>query len=278
VDQDGVPDYVIGNRYGIVRLFSGRTGATIWRWEDPQKWYANLFGSAVAGGVDLDRDGIPDVIVVASNEFIPGGGWGAVYLFSGRDGSLLQHFSADGMNRFPWGVISVPPQPQDRQQNPFGLFMIGQPLFRQIGRLALLRGLPQGVQPFGAPCAGSLATPPKIGLRNVDGKATRLHLSGAEPGSPAVLLLGLSRTQFAGVPLPLSLAPFGFTGCSLMVSINEVLLATAGTVGNARGYASVDLDLPTPGPGTFTLHGQWLAPGAGATSPGGASDAILWRH
>jgi hypothetical protein len=144
VDQDGVSDYVVGNSYGIVRLFSGRTGATIWRWQDPQQWYANLYGSAVAGGVDLDRDGIPDVIVVASNEFIPGGGWGAVYLYSGRDGSLLRHFPANYANRFPWAVLSVPPQPAAQPVSPYGLFLLGQAAGYPGGRPARPRGFRSG--------------------------------------------------------------------------------------------------------------------------------------
>jgi hypothetical protein len=78
--------------------------------------------------------------------------------------------------------------------------------------------------------------------------------------------------------LPFSLAPLGFTGCSLRVSIEEALVVTAGTTGNASGYAHLDLSLPTRATGGFVLHGQWLSLGLGATFPGGASDALLWRH
>jgi hypothetical protein len=274
VDRDGVPDYIVGNRYGLVRVFSGRTGGTIWRWAQPR----SSFGSAVAGGgVDQDRDGVPDLLVVAQNH-------NHVFVYSGRDGSQLHYLWLQGLNNTEHAALALPPQPG----SPFGMFLISQPAHHPSSRLALYRGSPAGSDSFGQSCAGTLSSSPKIGLRSLpppaddvrfgNDPASRVHLSDAEPGSPAVLLLGLSRTTFAGKPLPIALSPLGFAGCSLFTSIDEAIPVTVGAAGKERGYGWVDLTLATPGLSRFTLHGQWLVLGTGATWPGGVSDALSWRH
>src|SRR5262249_33249031 len=81
---------------------------------------------------------------------------------------------------------------------------------------------------LGAPeCAGS------GGARGIGGAGApavgRLHrvlLHGAAPGTAALLLLGTSNTQWAGVPLPIALEPFGAgRGCVLRNS-GESAVAT----------------------------------------------------
>lgn len=118
---------------------------------------------------------------------------------------------------------------------------------------------------------------PQLGLSALATSA-RLLLSGAPPGAPAHLLLGVSSTSWAGTPLPLSLDPFGFTGCRLLTSIDLPLAAAAGMTGSSAGYAVVELPLPVGSALGVTLHGQWLVWGAGATAPGALSDALSWPH
>ena len=131
---------------------------------------------------------------------------------------------------------------------------------------------------FGAPGRGTLTTEPKIGLRDLGSAGFRVHLSDAEPGSTAALVLGVSRTTWVGRPLPLSLAEYGFPGCSLFVSMDAIFFAQTGTSGVGRGYASLDLPWPLAYPGGLTLYGQWISFGTGNSSPGGVSDALEWRH
>ena len=138
------------------------------------------------------------------------------------------------------------------------------------GRLRLWRGSPAGVRVYGAACRGSLATTPRIGIRDLSGTGIRLHLSDAAPGAPAALLLGLSRP-------PLDLDLFGFLGCKLYTSVDLVLVTVTGRKGISKGYASLDLPLKLSATGTLTLHGQWLSLDTGKLKLGGLSDAILWR-
>ncbi|MEC4688677.1 MAG: hypothetical protein VST64_10290, partial [Nitrospirota bacterium] len=83
------------------------------------------------------------------------------------------------------------------------------------GRLRVYRGSPGGVQGFGTSCRGSLPRAPKIGMRDLGAKGARITVYDANPGSPALLLAGVSRESFGAIKLPLSLDPFGFPGCKL---------------------------------------------------------------
>ncbi len=106
----------------------------------------------------------------------------------------------------------------------------------------------------------------------------RVHLSNAPPNSLAVLLLGLSTTQFLGAALPLALDPIGLPGCELRTSVELMFAVTTGTSGNDTGYAYVDINhpIPTVGNGTWSVSAQWLV--VGSTFLGGMTQAIRWRR
>lgn len=142
----------------------------------------------------------------------------------------------------------------------------------------MYRGTPPGVEPYGTPCTGTPASP-QMGIRDLQGRGVRLHLSSAPPAAYAALALGLSRTQWNGVSLPFSLAGFGFPGCSLLTSADVLSTVRTGTVGLDAGYASLDLPLPLvpPAQQTFVLHRQWLVLSP-ASRGAAATDALLWRH
>ena len=91
VDHDGVNDILIGAP-GASRayVFSGATGALIFTMISPAAPNADKlpsFGSAVAGGQDVDGDGTPDFVIGAPNQ---NGLQGAAYVFKGSKGTLLR--------------------------------------------------------------------------------------------------------------------------------------------------------------------------------------------
>lgn len=72
MDRDGITDYAwswydgICNQGGVVSVQSGRTGARLW-WVQGAQW-SDQFGSHVAGGGDVNGDGLPDLLVYAEME------------------------------------------------------------------------------------------------------------------------------------------------------------------------------------------------------------------
>jgi hypothetical protein len=98
IDKDGVSDAIIGAPgKGEVFVFSGKTGALLFTILSPAKEKEPSFGSAVAGGKDLDRDGIPDIVVGAP---LLKSAEGAVYVFKGSDGTLLRKLRSATPQRF----------------------------------------------------------------------------------------------------------------------------------------------------------------------------------
>ena len=297
LDGDGVPDFAVSSaggtfEYGAVATFSGRTGKVLWSARKTRA--SSSFGESLAsGGQDFDRDGVPDLVVAAPREWVGRNVYGAVYVYSGRDGSLIHRLTGclapnPCYSALPGhDLAALRPQPGGR----FPLFAVAGPRYGSYyvkrwsgflyrGRLRLFRGSPSGVRVFGKACAGTLRTTPRIGMRDLGSKGVRIHLSGGAPGARAFLLLGLSRSRWGGARLPLALDPFGFPGCRLFTSIDLVAAVTTGGTGLGRGYAFLDLPLPLAkaGKGSFTLHGQWLSLGQGGTAPGGLSEAMRWRH
>ena len=59
-----------------------------------------------------------------------------------------------------------------------------------------------------------MAAAPRIVGDNCGDQGIRIHLSQAEPGAPAALMLGSSNTTHLGVPLPAKLDPDGFPGAA----------------------------------------------------------------
>jgi len=111
---------------------------------------------------------------------------------------------------------------------------------------------------FGAPCPstiGSAGGPPTSG--NFGFQVTQ---SGATPGVPTVLVLGVSNTvwNFGGLPLPLPLplSSFGLAGGCSLVASGEILLPGATGPGGTSAFG-----LPVPpglSPCAVTLYAQWL--------------------
>ncbi|MBZ0253800.1 MAG: integrin alpha [Candidatus Methylomirabilis sp.] len=164
IDQDGVPDLVIGNpafstfnRYpGSVFLYSGRTGDNIPGPSMDGEHDLSLFGVTVAATTDLDGDGLADFFVGASN-----------YTTTEAD-SLGKVYAFSSATRLPiW--TRVGPQPH----NALG------------GHIAVVGdasgdGVPDLVVGSGAPLAFPEGTADAAVLSGADGSVVRLLR--AKPG------------------------------------------------------------------------------------------------
>ena len=99
VDGDGRADVAVGSLFGnYVDVYSGQTGALI-RQLTPSPPCSCQFGRALAGGGDVDGDGVLDLLV--------GTGTGSkVFVYSGATGSLIrQHLGGDDLG---WSLAFVP--------------------------------------------------------------------------------------------------------------------------------------------------------------------------
>ena len=116
VNGDGVPDYIAGgyaqvgangNYCGMAMVFSGADGSTIHTWYGQNQ--ADYFGSAVAGGQDIDQDGIDDFIVGIYNEDTNGGNAGALSAYSGATGLELWTAFGDAQHDLMGYAVSMTP-------------------------------------------------------------------------------------------------------------------------------------------------------------------------
>ena len=120
LDGDGSPDILVGapqENYavpndGVVRVFSGQTGALLYMWVGVR---GNIdFGSAVADAGDVNNDGYTDVVVGAWRDHLNGVNCGAATVFSGLDGSQLYWWAGDAAgDELAWSVSGAGDTDQD---------------------------------------------------------------------------------------------------------------------------------------------------------------------
>lgn len=101
IDGDGLADVIAGapNRMsygqpGYARVYAPPSGAILYSWTGDAP--DDNFGSAVAGGGDLDADGVSDLVVGATQYWT--GQPGYARFFSGADGSVIRTLAGDGAN------------------------------------------------------------------------------------------------------------------------------------------------------------------------------------
>ena len=120
MNGDGVPDVLVGadgqtvggnDAQGQVFVFSGATGRRLLTLNNPMPQYLALFGSEVAGVGDVNRDGVPDLLVGAPYQDVGfNAEQGQVFVFSGATGQRLLTLN-DPMSQaeayFGWSVAGV---------------------------------------------------------------------------------------------------------------------------------------------------------------------------
>ncbi len=96
VNGDGKPDIAIGtdNQNGTpgrAWVFSGATGAVLYELKSPTPQNHDRFGSRIGRAGDVNVDGVPDIIVGASNENVGANTHqGEAFIFSGKTGALIR--------------------------------------------------------------------------------------------------------------------------------------------------------------------------------------------
>jgi FG-GAP repeat protein/VCBS repeat protein len=115
LDGDGVADYLIGaydqpvesnDHQGRAFVFSGREGKLLRTIEDPAPMAFAAFGFSVAAAGDVNKDGTPDLLIGAFGQ----DGGGKVFIFSGKEGTLLRTLQAPQRQvgaGFGWAVASL---------------------------------------------------------------------------------------------------------------------------------------------------------------------------
>ena len=106
-NNDGTPDFlvaaqeysdpVIGAETGAVYMYNGATGSLMRRWVGEAA--GDKFGGSIAGNIDVNADGVNDVIIgahIKDLDNLPDTVAGAVYAYSGDGNDLLLSWYATG--------------------------------------------------------------------------------------------------------------------------------------------------------------------------------------
>jgi hypothetical protein len=212
------------------------------------------------GGVDVDLDGVPDLIAghpgpVGGNSANP---WGPIRAHSGRDGSTIWEFYGDvqpGVTEFSRTMAWLGPLPS----SPYPALVFDEPGYHNgidFGRIGIVRANQLGAHVHHDTGCSSTGEVPTNVLR-WSSAGLRLAVASDRPGALAFLVIGTSITNHQGVALPYSLSPIGWHGCRLAVGPAQVdaVVLSSGVHG---GYGAVDFAGVPVAAGGWRLFGQWL--------------------
>ncbi|MBI4881556.1 MAG: VCBS repeat-containing protein [Planctomycetes bacterium] len=259
VDGDGRDDVAVNevpSSQTFTYVFAGLSAAPLFTFFDPAR---PRLGDSIAGGGDVDGDGVPDVLLGGYGN----GDWpGAVRVHSGKTGMpILERFGTAALERLGASVAFA----GDLDGN--GLFEViaGAPAASAVppvpGHALVLSNCAAFlVAAYGAGCPGAGGFIPAIDLDGCPMAAGSVHfrLTGGAGGAPALLLIGVA---------PASLPAGG--GCTLLLQpvLAALPLVLAGSQ-PGEGEAQLDATLPPAlAPGKITMQAFVLD----AASPIGAA-------
>jgi hypothetical protein len=114
IDEDDFADVLVGaigdarnGTSGYIRVISGSDNSVIY--EKASSVPASSFGSAVAGGLDVNGDDIPDFAVGSIDDNSKGNSAGSARLYNGATGRLLYTFDSDSAGATFGSAVALSP-------------------------------------------------------------------------------------------------------------------------------------------------------------------------
>jgi len=207
VNGDGVADFLagapgeidvtFGANHGMVRLYSGLDGSLLLQLDaSTESDYWSQFGHRVSGGVDVNADGVPDLVVGAPNE---GSLQGSVSVFSGRTGQMLWKQTTAVAGARLGGYLAVV---ADKDTDGLGDFAIGDgdadENGQNSGRVTVYAGALGDAERYCSAAPNSTGPGAVLELGgpiSVGDNLLRLLVSGAVPGEVGLAFYGPEATE-----------------------------------------------------------------------------------
>lgn len=276
VDGDGTPDLVVGvpghtlapggaiNRDGgRVRVYSGDTGRILYSFDGDSP--ADQLGAAVAGGGDVDGDGVPDFAAAAPGDDNTGTDAGSVRVYSGATGNVLYTLDGQAGEFFGFSIDLTGDIDGDGAAD----LLVGAPgdvdLLNSVGRARLFSGATGTLlRTVSVPQLGSLFGFSVAGLDDANGDGVpdfvvgspnQDNPSGQFPG--AAIVYSGAGGALSGLRGEVPFGIFGFSGFGSAV----------GDAGDVNGDGLADVVVGAPGwtetPGAFGFGKAYLYTGSG---------------